>query len=246
MDRLAFPGARMLVFTAGTALLGAAIWIGWWSAGEASLTRNFAAQSDPWPKPSEAFGKADRLAVAVVPGRQAALAAVVPEPPSREISAPQTMPVERETELLPSVTPIANPPLPRPAPFARSASDGASAAASAKPPSRLAEYGKNVLTVEDISRLKALLNLTPAQERHWPAVETELRQLATQWKQKARTGKGGQISVDRALLKENESEAVQRLAFAAAPLIMSLNEDQKRHARQLARSVGLEAVASAF
>jgi hypothetical protein len=41
-------------------------------------------------------------------------------------------------------------------------------------------------------------------------------------------------------------DASQKLYWAAAPLIMNLRYDQKHEARRLARSMGLEEVASAI
>ena len=42
------------------------------------------------------------------------------------------------------------------------------------------------------------------------------------------------------------SDEVQRLKSAAFPLIMSMNEDQKREVRMLAQVMGLEQVAASF
>jgi hypothetical protein len=72
------------------------------------------------------------------------------------------------------------------------------------------------VTSGHIARLKAALNLTPAQERHWGAVESALRAL---------------VRVDAAGLK--------RLLAAAQPLIRTLDPEQKQQAVTLARALGI-------
>jgi hypothetical protein len=81
-----------------------------------------------------------------------------------------------------------------------------------------------------IAHAKAVLKLTPAQARQWAPVEAALRAMMRQ--------QGGAAGVDSAQLV--------RLTSAAMPLIMSLDESQKRDARRLAHSMGLEQVASLF
>jgi hypothetical protein len=85
------------------------------------------------------------------------------------------------------------------------------------------------VTSARIAHAKAVLKLTPAQARQWAPVEAALRAMLRQ--------EGG-ASVD--------SAQMVRLTSAAMPLIMSLDENQKRDARRLARSMGLEQVASLF
>ncbi len=100
------------------------------------------------------------------------------------------------------------------------------------PPPRLEKDG--TLTVEQIARIKANLHLTPQQEQHWAPVEAELRVIARQ------------MAADKAAGKKTKltAETAQRLYWAAGPLIMSLRDDQKQEVRRLARSMGLEQVAS--
>jgi hypothetical protein len=100
-----------------------------------------------------------------------------------------------------------------------------------------------------IAHMKTVLRLTADQEQYWPPVEAVLRDLAR--RQAAATGGGG--SAGRAgsgVAKPGKitiGEAdMHRLAAAAFPLLMTLREDQKRDAMQLARAMGLESVASAF
>jgi hypothetical protein len=93
-----------------------------------------------------------------------------------------------------------------------------------------------ILTVTQIARIKASLHLTPDQERHWGAVENELREIARQLAAQKSSGKKPKIALSAA--------DAQRLYWAAGPLIMSLREDQKQEVRRLARALGLEQVAS--
>jgi hypothetical protein len=91
-----------------------------------------------------------------------------------------------------------------------------------------------------IASIRARLRLTSEQAGYWPAVESALRevartQLRTDRMQRSRDGKAN-INVN--------SPEVQRLVWAAMPLLMRLREDQKHEVRKLARVIGLESVAS--
>jgi hypothetical protein len=92
------------------------------------------------------------------------------------------------------------------------------------------------LTSAQISRLRSALRLTPEQEANWPPVEAELRVIARQLAASRPTGKRQRLALS--------AESLQRLYWAAGPLIMSLREDQKREVRKLARALGLEEVAA--
>jgi hypothetical protein len=81
-----------------------------------------------------------------------------------------------------------------------------------------------------IAHAKAVLKLTPAQARQWAPVEAALRAMMRR--------QGGSAGVDSAQMVQ--------LTSAAMPLIMSLDENQKRDARRLAHAMGLEQVASLF
>jgi hypothetical protein len=94
----------------------------------------------------------------------------------------------------------------------------------------------NVLTVAQIQKIKRTLKLTPDQEGYWPPVEAALRDIAREQAGQKPTGRKMAVSPD----------ASQKLYWAAAPLIMNLRYDQKHEARRLARSMGLEEVASAI
>ncbi len=87
-----------------------------------------------------------------------------------------------------------------------------------------------VVTSAHIARLKSVLKLTAAQAAHWAPVEAALRNISRQ----------------QAQSQEPDSASVQRLMFAAMPLIQSLDEGQKRQAASVVRSMGFTQVASAI
>jgi hypothetical protein len=91
------------------------------------------------------------------------------------------------------------------------------------------------LTVAQVARIKTNLRLTKDQEEYWRPVEQALLEIA---RDVASQKNGGRNRVTIS------AEVSQRLYWTAGPLIMSLREDQRREARNLARSMGLEKVAS--
>ena len=107
--------------------------------------------------------------------------------------------------------------------------------------------GNSVIVTEShITSFKAALRLTAAQERHWPAVESALRSLA---KRQAHdddnssmvyrlSSKAAGIVVDALGFK--------RVAAAAAPLLKSLDDEQKEHARSAAQAMGFASMATAY
>lgn len=105
------------------------------------------------------------------------------------------------------------------------------------PPQRASD---SFLDDTQISSLRGRLRLTSDQVEYWPAVETALRDVVrTQLRDtRAKQTGGGKMNID-----VNSAE-VQKLIWAAMPLIMRLREDQKREVRKLARVIGLEQVAS--
>ena len=86
-----------------------------------------------------------------------------------------------------------------------------------------------VVTSAHIARLKAELKLTADQQRYWVPVEAALRDLARR----------------HAAVAAGAPEA-KRVMIVALPLIGSLNEEQKRKAMVMARSMGFMTVASAL
>jgi hypothetical protein len=125
---------------------------------------------------------------------------------------------------------------------------------------------RGMLSAEDISAfteariagLKAGLKLTAEQEKHWPAVETALRDLAKQradrWKERAdrraerREARASGNERPRADAMERlrrgadamtkRAEAMTRFVDAADPLYKSLDDGQKRRFSMLLRMGG--------
>jgi hypothetical protein len=101
-----------------------------------------------------------------------------------------------------------------------------------------------VLNDAQIASIRKRLNLTPDQEALWPAVETALRNVSyvRQSKEIKVASAGG---APMAYVDTNSTE-VQQLKYAALPLIMRLNDDQKREVKSMAYVMGLGGVASEF
>ena len=91
------------------------------------------------------------------------------------------------------------------------------------------------LTPAQVARIKANLRLSPDQEEYWRPVEQALLEIARDLASQKNSGRG-RVTIS--------AEASQKLYWTAGPLLMSLREDQRREARNLARSMGLEKVAS--
>jgi hypothetical protein len=132
------------------------------------------------------------------------------------------------------------------------AADAASAAApqAAKPaafaPVRHASVGRpgGVLNDAQIANIKRRLRLTPDQESLWPAVEVALRNIS--YSKKGQEMKVASAHANPMAYVDPNSADVQRLKYAALPLIMRLNEDQKQEVRSMAHVMGLDGVASSF
>jgi hypothetical protein len=93
-----------------------------------------------------------------------------------------------------------------------------------------------VLSDAQIASVKRRLNLTPDQERYWPAVEAELRKMQYKKDKSAPGSRMAAIDMSRV--------DVDGLKSAGFPLVMSFNEDQRRELRSLAHLLGLEKVMS--
>ena len=91
-----------------------------------------------------------------------------------------------------------------------------------------------VLGAAGIERMKLALALTAEQEEYWPAIAAELRALGKLLKSQ----KGQNVSLD--------NDAIQRLYWAAAPLISRLSYEQKQKVKQMAHVMGLHQVAQAL
>jgi hypothetical protein len=92
-----------------------------------------------------------------------------------------------------------------------------------------------VLNDSQIASIKRRLNLTPDQERYWPAVEAELRKMEYK-KDKNQGTRMAAIDVSKV--------DVEGLKSAGFPLVMSFSDDQKRELKSLAHLLGLEDVMS--
>jgi hypothetical protein len=118
-------------------------------------------------------------------------------------------------------------------------------AAEAKPAARhVSSRPGSVLNDAQIASIRERLNLTPDQQALWPAVETALRNVSYIHRPKeVRVASAGNTPM--AYVDTNSAE-VQQLKYAALPLIMRLNDDQKREVKSMAHVMGLESVASGF
>jgi hypothetical protein len=123
------------------------------------------------------------------------------------------------------------------------APDGGLAAEVVRP--RVAYRPKSVLNDAQIASIKERLNLTPQQEAMWPPVEAALRQI-TYVRTPADTQNrraGAQQSNTRLAFIDPDSAELRQLKYAALPLFMRLNDDQKREVNSLAYVMGLSKVA---
>lgn len=101
-----------------------------------------------------------------------------------------------------------------------------------------------VLNEAQIASIKRRLNLTPDQERMWPAVEVALRGLSYTHDARGRgTNAAGATQLAAA---DPDSAEVQNLKSAVTPLILSFNEQQKDEVRNIAHVMGLDQLASQF
>ena len=143
-----------------------------------------------------------------------------------------------ETQVAPIKTAI---PLPRPRPA--TAPTHETTASLARQPGSLAITAAtrkanpddgDPLGVAGIERMKMALALTAEQEEFWPAIAAELRTIGKMMSHK----KGQATKID--------NDTIQRLYWAAAPLITRLSYEQKLRAKEMARLMGLTQVAEAL
>jgi hypothetical protein len=120
------------------------------------------------------------------------------------------------------------------------------AQAASAPARRVASRSSNVLNDAQIASIKQRLRLTAEQERMWPAVEAALRKIVYTKNAMNPQARAAQSSGSSTPYVDPSSPEVQQLKSAALPLIMRLNEEQKREVKMLAYVMGLEAVASQF
>ena len=120
------------------------------------------------------------------------------------------------------------------------------APATPAPARRVTSRSSNVLNDAQIASIKQRLKLTAEQERMWPAVEAALRKIVYTKNAMNPPTRAAQSSGSATPYIDPSSTEVQQLKSAALPLIMRLNEEQKREVKMLAYVMGLEAVASQF
>jgi hypothetical protein len=135
---------------------------------------------------------------------------------------------------------------PVPAETAPAAAPHAEAKPAAFAPVRHASSGRpgSVLNDAQIANIRRRLRLTPDQESLWPAVEVALRNIS--YSKKGQEMKVASAHTAPMAYVDPNSADVQRLKYAALPLIMRLNEDQKQEVRSMAHVMGLDGVASSF
>jgi hypothetical protein len=114
------------------------------------------------------------------------------------------------------------------------------------PARRVTSRSSNVLNDAQIASLKQRLKLTAEQERMWPAVEAALRKIVYTKNAMNPQTRAAQSGGSPTPYIDPSSAEVQQLKSAALPLIMRLNDEQKREVKMLAYVMGLEAVASQF
>jgi len=123
------------------------------------------------------------------------------------------------------------------------------AAAEAAPRARIAAEPRTAdprrpgITTSQIAHIKHALNLRPEQEQYWQPVEAVLRDIERQQKSLAAVR---QDAAAQSAALAIDPDKIQQLTYAAFPLILSLDDAQKREARNLARAMGLESVAAAI
>ncbi len=110
-------------------------------------------------------------------------------------------------------------------------------AAATSKPTAPAKRSNSVLSESQLASIKRRLNLTPDQERYWPAVAAELRKM--EYKRDGKPAQGSRVAqVDMSKVDING------LKSAGFPLVMSFNDDQRRELKSLAHLLGLENVMS--
>jgi hypothetical protein len=118
-----------------------------------------------------------------------------------------------------------------------------------KPAPRARKDSGELFNDAQLASIKSRLKLSEYQEQYWPPVENALRAIGhamAQGTPPSRTTAMGYASETRLAQIDPESSEVLQLKSAAFPLIMSMNDDQKREVRMLAQVMGLQQVAASF
>src|SRR5262249_42599434 len=96
-----------------------------------------------------------------------------------------------------------------------------------------------VLNDSQIASIKRRLNLTPDQERYWPAVEAELRKMEYSKGPNGKSTQGTKMaSIDMSKVD------VDGLKSAGFPMVMSFSDEQRRELKSLVHLLGLDSVMS--
>jgi zinc resistance-associated protein len=105
---------------------------------------------------------------------------------------------------------------------------------------RPSEADLKAFTDARVAALKAGLQLTADQEKNWPAVEQQIRDMAkarqermAEFRKEAKSGDAIQRLRERADALTRRAEQLRKLADASAPLYASLTDDQKHRLRFL-------------
>ena len=93
-------------------------------------------------------------------------------------------------------------------------------------------------TAVNTARIKSALHLRPEQEAYWPAVEAAVRAVARH--------QGTRHVGSHVFSIVLDSEAIQRIASAARPLISALDMQQMQAASGMADEMGLGPVVAAL
>jgi hypothetical protein len=125
------------------------------------------------------------------------------------------------------------------------AADGTAPAEATEPPQarRPSARSPNVVNDAMIASIRQRLKLTAEQDKLWPAVEAALRKIV--YTRAAMNPQRGPSAGPTSYIDPSSPE-VQELKSAALPLLMRLNDHQKREVKELTFVMGLEAVASQF
>jgi hypothetical protein len=111
---------------------------------------------------------------------------------------------------------------------------------------RVTSRSSNVLNDAQIASIKRRLKLTAEQEQMWPPVEAALRKIVYTKNAMITQTHTAQSSGSSTAYIDPSSAEVRQLKTAALPLLMRLNDEQKREVKMLAYVMGLEAVAAQF
>jgi pyruvate/2-oxoglutarate dehydrogenase complex dihydrolipoamide acyltransferase (E2) component len=177
------------------------------------------------PKPTYALADARSVPANLSPASTSLAAAPVAEPLPKPKPAAQAAPAPAAAAAAPA----------QPKMVLASASTKPVVAAAPKP----ARKSNTVLNDSQLASIKKRLNLTPDQERYWPAVEAELRKM-----EYTKTADNKSTQGTRMASIDTSKMDIQGLKSAGFPLVMSFSDDQRRELKSLTHLLGLESVMS--